>query len=169
MPLVHWRSAAMAANRRRFLKLTGLAGTALLVESAVVRSAWGQNPMPVRSSIDTPAAQDRLRRERRPLRVSRSSCCTGFPTMCGPLTAWCRRWSAPDTGCWCRICAATVPPSSVTPRRRAWRSRRRSARTSSTSPTRCGCRALRWPATTGAAAPRRSRRRFIRTGCARRC
>ena len=42
------------ANRRRFLKLTGLAGTALLVESAVVRSAWGQNPMPVRSSIDTP-------------------------------------------------------------------------------------------------------------------
>jgi pimeloyl-ACP methyl ester carboxylesterase len=44
----------MTAHRRRFLKLTGLAGTGLLFESAVVRPAWGQNPMPVQSSIDTP-------------------------------------------------------------------------------------------------------------------
>src|SRR5215210_6407203 len=44
----------MTAHRRRFLKLTGLAGTGLLFESAAVRPAWGQNPMPVQSSIDTP-------------------------------------------------------------------------------------------------------------------
>jgi pimeloyl-ACP methyl ester carboxylesterase len=44
----------MTASRRQFLTLTGLAGTGLLVESTAVRSAWGQNPMPAPSSIDTP-------------------------------------------------------------------------------------------------------------------
>jgi pimeloyl-ACP methyl ester carboxylesterase len=41
-------------NRRGFLKLTGLAGAGLLLESTAPRHVWGQNPMPVTSAIDTP-------------------------------------------------------------------------------------------------------------------
>jgi pimeloyl-ACP methyl ester carboxylesterase len=44
----------MTNHRRRFLSLTGLAGAGLLIESTVARYAWGQNPMPVPSLIDTP-------------------------------------------------------------------------------------------------------------------
>jgi pimeloyl-ACP methyl ester carboxylesterase len=43
----------MMANRRGFLSLTGLAATGLLIESATVRQARGQNLMSVPSSIDT--------------------------------------------------------------------------------------------------------------------
>jgi pimeloyl-ACP methyl ester carboxylesterase len=41
-------------NRRGFLRLTGFAGSGLLIESVGARPAWGQNPMPVQSSVDTP-------------------------------------------------------------------------------------------------------------------
>src|SRR5664279_4262692 len=44
----------MMASRRQFLKFTGLAGTGLFLESATADHAWGQNPMPVTSFVDTP-------------------------------------------------------------------------------------------------------------------
>ena len=52
-----------------------------------------------------------------------------------------RRSPPPATACSCRTCAATGRHASSIPRRRAWPSRRRSARTCSTSWTRSACRA----------------------------
>ena len=120
----------MDNRRRTFLKSAGLAGAGLLVGGPVASRCVGPDfdhrtrPSRIRRFCELGTKPAVIRRR------SRSSCSTDFPTMCARGTAWCRRSSVPAIGCSCRTCAATDRRAFATLLRRAWRSRRRLARTS---------------------------------------
>ena len=119
----------MAPSRRGFLKSASIAGVAAVAGSsraarASAQTRAGQGIRMVQTPVLDIGYEEHGDSGGFPILLLH-----GFPYDVRSWDGWCRLWPPPDTGCWCRIFAATAPPGFANPPLRGWGSKRRSHKT----------------------------------------